>query len=334
MSDREQIQGGTGPQLITISVPVLNEEGNIDALIGRLQQVASANSRYEFEFLITDNASTDGTFAKLAERAENEPRLRVFRFSRNFGFQRSILFNLLQARGAAAIQIDADLQDPPELITEFLERWERGYKVVYGIRRKRDDGVLLSAARKLHYRIIRALSDVEVPVDAGDFRLIDRDIIEALKAFEDRSPYLRGTIASIGYPQSGIAYDRAERKAGASKFNFFKLLSLSIDGICGQSTKPLQYITMFGFGVSAISFLLIIAYSIHYLVSGDVEVRGFTTLVLLVLSSIGINAAFVGLLGEYIGRIFNTVRRGPIAIVSDRIESSPAIRPREGDRSE
>src|SRR4051812_291674 len=217
MSDADIVVGdGTLRQLITISVPVLNEEGNIDALLDRLQLVAAANSQYEFEFVITDNASTDSTFARLAERAQNEPRLRVFRFSRNFGFQRSILYNLLQARGAAAIQIDADLQDPPELISAFLERWRQGYKVVYGIRRKRPEGILLAAARKLHYRIVQALSDVDVPVDAGDFRLIDRDVIGRLKEFEDRPPYLRGIIASIGYSQSGIVYDRAARSAGKS----------------------------------------------------------------------------------------------------------------------
>jgi glycosyltransferase involved in cell wall biosynthesis len=314
------IDDGTLRHLITISVPVLNEEKNIDALIDRLQLQASASSEYDFEFLITDNASTDGTFAKLAERAQHEPRLRVFRFSRNFGFQRSILFNLLQARGAAAIQIDADLQDPPELISAFLKRWRQGYKVVYGIRRKRPENMLLAAARKLHYRIIRALSDVDVPVDAGDFRLIDRDVIEHLREFQDRPPYLRGIIASIGYAQSGIVYDRAARQEGKSKFSFFRLLALSIDGICGQSIKPLQYITIFGFCVCAISFVLILSYLGVYLFGRDTEPRGFTTLVLLMLSSIGVNAAVVGLLGEYVGRIFNMVRGGPVAIVSDRIE--------------
>lgn len=307
-------------RLISISIPVLNEEENIDALILRLGTLAEDNPRYDFEFVVTDNASTDDTFAKLAEHAAREPRLRVFKFSRNFGFQRSILYNLLQTRGDAAVQIDADLQDPPELIASFLERWEAGYKVVYGIRRKRREGIAIGLARKLHYRLLRSLSEVEVPVDAGDFRLIDRVVIEHLREFEDRSPYLRGIISSIGYPQIGIVYDRSERTAGVSKFNFFKLLALSIDGLCSQSTKPLQYITMFGFAVSGISIALIISYIAVYLFSSGDDPRGFTTLVLLMLVSIGLNAAFVGLLGEYIGRIFSTVRGGPIAIVSDRIE--------------
>jgi len=309
--------------LITICVPVLNEEDNIDRLLQRMTEVASANADYEFEFLFTDNASTDETFAKLAEWAMREPRLRALRFSRNFGFQRSILMNLINARGAAAIQIDADLQDPPELITTFLEQWRRGYKVVYGIRRHRVENVVLRALRKIHYRLIRALSEVEVPVDSGDFRLVDRAIIEHLREYHDRSPYLRGTVASLGYPQIGIPYDRAARSAGRSKFNFIKLLALSIDGVCSQSTKPLQFITIFGFGLSAVAGILIIIYLSLFLYGADREWRGFTTIVLLVLASIGINAASVGLLGEYIGRIFGIVRGGPIAIIVDRIEGLP-----------
>jgi glycosyltransferase involved in cell wall biosynthesis len=306
--------------LITISIPVLNEEDNVDRLIARLQAVAAANPDYEFEFLVTDNASDDNTFAKLAELATTENRLRVLRFSRNFGFQRSILVNLLNARGDAAIQIDADLQDPPELITEFLAKWRQGYKVVYGIRRRRKENPLLNIARKLHYRLVNALSEVDVPLDAGDFRLIDREIITQLGTFEDRTPYLRGIVASIGYPQIGVPYDRSERIAGKSKFDLFKLISLSIDGICSQSTKPLQYITFFGFVVSLVTALLVLIYLAIYLVHGDDTTPGFTTLVLLVLVSIGLNAAFVGLLGEYVGRIYTTVRRGPTAVIADRID--------------
>lgn len=308
-------------RLVTISIPVLDEEANIDRLLERLQVVAAQNSAYDFEFLFTDNASADDTFAKLAEWAHREPRLRALRFSRNFGFQRSILMNLLNARGNAAIQIDADLQDPPELIAEFLAKWSEGYKVVYGIRRSRREGPILRSARKLHYRLISALSEVEVPLDAGDFRLIDREIIEHLRSFDDRAPYLRGAIASIGYPQIGIPYNRAERMAGTSKFNFARLLALSFDGLCSQSTKPLQLITMFGFAVSALTGILIVTYLTIYLFGSAPFPRGFATLILLTLGSIGINAAFVGLLGEYVGRIYNTVRGGPTAIVADRIEN-------------
>jgi polyisoprenyl-phosphate glycosyltransferase len=307
-------------RLVTISIPVLNEEGNVDRLVERLQAVSAKNPDYDFEFLVTDNASTDNTFAMLAEKAATEPRLRVLRFSRNFGFQRSILVNLLNARGDAAIQLDADLQDPPELITDFLAKWRQGYKVVYGIRRRRQESPLLNFARKFHYRLVNHLSDIEIPLDAGDFRLVDRVVIEQLRTYEDRTPYLRGTIASIGFAQIGIPYDRSERTAGRSKFNVFSLIALSIDGICSQSTKPLQYITLFGFAVSILTALLVVVYLAFYLVSGTDQTRGFTTLVLLMLVSICLNAAFVGLLGEYVGRIFTTVRGGPTAVIADRID--------------
>jgi polyisoprenyl-phosphate glycosyltransferase len=317
------------PTLVTVSIPVFNEEGNIDRLLERLDGVAKLNSQYAFEFLFTDNASTDGTFAKLATKAASDPRIRVLRFSRNFGFQRSTLTNLINARGAAAIQLDADLQDPPELISEFLTKWREGYKVVYGIRRRRIENWMLRATRKIHYRLIEALSETAIPVDAGEFRLIDRVIIEQLKTYVDHSPYLRGLIASLGFPQIGIPYDRAERVAGHSKFNFAKLLALSLDGICSQSTKPLQYITVFGFLTSILSVVFIVGYLCLYLFSAVYAPRGFTTLVLLVLVSIGMNAAVVGLLGEYVGRIYNNVRGGPTTIIVERIES-----PQESHRTE
>jgi glycosyltransferase involved in cell wall biosynthesis len=312
--------------LITICVPVLNEEGNIDRLIHRLREVAGQNSSYEFEFLFTDNASTDNTFAKLAWWVTREPRLRALRFSRNFGFQRSILTNLLNARGAAAIQIDADLQDPPELISTFLENWRKGYKVVYGIRRSRQENPLLLSARRLHYRLINTLSEAEVPLDSGDFRLIDRVIIDHLRDYSDRTPYLRGLIASLGYPQIGIPYDRTIRTTGTSKFNLFSLLALSLDGVCSQSLKPLQFITMFGFGLSLVCAIFVALYICAYLFGLAAGAPGFTTLVLLVLLSIAINAAFVGILGEYIGRIFEVVRGGPLSIIVDRLEVAPTDR--------
>jgi polyisoprenyl-phosphate glycosyltransferase len=318
----ETTDDGERRPLITICVPVLNEEGNIDRLMERLRDIAAQNAGYEFEFVFTDNASTDGTFAKLAEWVKREPRVRALRFSRNFGFQRSILTNLFNARGAAAIQIDADLQDPPELITTFLTHWRNGYKVVYGIRRQRQDNPFLLMARKLHYRLINLLSENEVPLDSGDFRLVDRTIIDHLRDYNDRTPYIRGMIASLGYPQIGIPYDRSVRTIGVSKFNFWRLLALSIDGVCSQSTKPLQFITVFGFCLSFIAAILVLYYLVVYLLGHDTDSRGFTTLVLLMLMSIAINAAFVGVLGEYIGRIFNVVRGGQLAIVVDRLEGA------------
>jgi polyisoprenyl-phosphate glycosyltransferase len=308
-------------KLITISIPVFNEEKNISPLLTRLRAVASSKPEYRFEFLFTDNASSDGTFEQLAEEALRDTRIRVLRFTRNFGFQPSILANYLNARGAAAIQIDADLQDPPELIPEFLAVWESGYRVVYGIRKARPENLLVTGARKLYYRILYRLSEVQVPVDAGDFRLIDRAIIEHLRAVKDNSPYLRGIIAQLGYPQIGIPYDRVERKAGKSKFGLTSLLRLAVDGISSQSSKPLELITLFGFVLSFLSVAAATFYLIWFLFAERVPSPGFTTLVILILLSTGMNAAFVGLLGEYIGRIFRNTREIPGPIIYQRIDS-------------
>ena len=307
-------------RLITISVPVLNEADNINPLIARLRAVADAHPRYDFEFLFTDNASTDATFERLAEEAQGDARIRVLRFTRNFGFQTSILTNYLNAGGDAAIQIDADLQDPPELFGEFLAAWEKGYKVVYGIRRSRPENIALSTARKLFYRGLASLSTVELPVDAGDFRLIDRLVIEDLRKVKDGAPYIRGMIAHLGYSQIGIPYDRAERKRGSSKFNLLALIRLAVDGVCSQSTKPLELITLLGTIFSFLSFFAALFYFAWYFLVVHKPPQGFTTLVILLLFSTSIQTALIGMLGEYVGRIFRNTRNMPAPIIDQRIE--------------
>jgi dolichol-phosphate mannosyltransferase len=307
-------------RLITISIPVYNEAGNVDRLLSRLSAFAATEPKYDFEFLFTDNASKDETFEKLAEAAGRDPRIRVLRFSRNFGFQRSILANYLEARGDAAIQIDADLQDPPEIMSQFLRKWEEGYKVVYGIRRKRQESPLSNGIRKLGYWALHRLSEVDLPRDAGDFRLIDRLIIEHLRQIGDRTPFLRGLIATIGYPQTGILYDRDKRVAGESKFRFWALMRIGFDGICSQSTKLLQLITVFSVFIMVATLLIAAGYLVFYLVSESSPPPGFMTTVILQLLTIAINALFLGIMGEYIGRTYNNVRGLPLTIVERRIE--------------
>ena len=310
----------SGRRLISICIPVLNEERNIAPLLSRLREVAKAHAEYRFEFVFTDNASSDSTFERLAEEALTDHRIRVIRFTRNFGFQTSILTNYLNARGDAAIQLDADLQDPPELIGAFLKAWESGHSVVYGIRRSRHEHLLLTSIRKAFYRILNRLSNVDMPVDAGDFRLIDRVIIDHLRTIKDNSPYLRGIISELGYKQIGIPYDRTERMEGKSKFRLLSLSRLAIDGICSQSTKPLELITLFGFFFSIASLMGAFVYLFWFFLVVQKPPPGFTTLVILILLSTGMNAAFVGVLGEYIGRIFRNTRDLPTPIIDQRIE--------------
>lgn len=314
-----EIAEGSRP-LISFCIPVYNEEGNIRRLVNRLQATAEANRDYDFEFVFTDNASEDDTYLLLKAEATSDTRIRVLRFSRNFGFQRSILTNFLNARGEAAMQIDADLQDPPELIGEFLRYWNQGYKVVYGVRRSRPEPWLLAQARKRYYRLVQWLSETDIPRDAGDFRLIDRQIIDQLSLMRDSSPYLRGYIAGLGYPQIGVAYDRDARTAGVSKFRLPALLKLAIDGICSQSTVPLRMITVLGFLICTASLIGILGYMILWLLNYSTLPAGFTTLILLTLLSLGLNAVFIGIIGEYVGRIYDNVRGHPMTIIESRIE--------------
>jgi dolichol-phosphate mannosyltransferase len=314
--------------LISIVLPAYNEELNIRPLFDRLHPIlAQLSDRFRFEFVVTDNHSTDRTFAVLQEVAAGDPRVRVFRFSRNFGFQRSILTGYMQCRGDAAIQLDVDLQDPPELISVFLDKWQAGADVVYGIRMERSEGRLITFARSLFYRLIDLLSEDKLPVDAGDFRLISRRVIDIVCAYRDANPYLRGTIATLGFEQVGVSYARSARKFGESKFPFSKLLSLALDGILNHSTVPLRFATYFGLVTSVLTVVLMLFYAFGRVILRAQWPAGFTTLAALVLLSISINAMLLGIIGEYLGRMYRQVRETPVTIIESVIDHSSAGHP-------
>ncbi|MBV8770679.1 MAG: glycosyltransferase family 2 protein [Hyphomicrobiales bacterium] len=311
----------TPRKLISICVPVYNEEDNVRPLHERVRTVMSElEQRYDYEILFTDNRSEDRTFERLAALALEDKRVRVIRFSRNFGFQRSILANYVHARGVAAIQLDCDLQDPPELITEFLRRWEEGYSVVYGVRGNRPrESRFLYGLRRIFYRLIDALSEDTLPHDAGDFRLIDRRVIEELRHVRDQQPYLRGLIAAMGFRQIGIPYNRAPRARGRSKFSFLRLLGLALDGILHHSTVPLRLATAVGFVMCGIAFFGALYFLVARSFGADWP-EGWASLSVLVLFSIGLNALLLGIIGEYIGRIFKNVKPMPLVIIDDVID--------------
>jgi len=312
-------------RLLTILVPVFNEEQNIEPLYAALQPVmAQLSPDYDFEILFTDNHSTDGTFAAIEQLAARDRRIRALRFSRNFGFQRSILTGYLNARGDAVVQIDCDLQDPPSLIVDFVRQWEQGHRVVYGIRSSRKEGWAMNATRKAFYRLIDSLSEDELPLDAGDFRLLDRRVLEELRNFEDYQPYLRGTIASLGFKQLGIPYDRSERARGESKFSFRELIGLALDGILNHSVVPLRIATYLGLAISVLTLLAIIGYGAGRLFLGADWPPGFASIIILVLGSLGLNALFLGIIGEYLGRIYKQVKRRPLTIIEQEIGEASA----------
>ena len=314
--------------LISIVVPVYNEEDNVERLYEAVRKVLDPIAqRFDYEFVFTDNHSEDETFARLTQLAARDERVRVFRFSRNFGFQRSIYTGYVQARGDVAVQIDCDLQDPPELILEFLNAWEAGNKIVYGVRRSRKEGLLITAVRKIFYRLIDWLSEDHLPHDAGDFRLIDAQVLAVLRRIESDKPYLRGTLATLGFNQKGIAYDREERHHGQSKFSLRDLFALALDGILSQSTVPLRLATYTGLFVSLLTLLAIVGYAVGRFALRRDWPAGCATTTILGLLSLSLNALFLGVIGEYTGRIYRQTRRGPLTIVEKRIDRAPGRRP-------
>ncbi len=307
-------------KLLSICIPVFNEAENIPLIVPAVDAaLAPLKDCYDVEYVFTDNHSTDETFERLAELARRDGRVRVIRFSRNFGYQKSVLTGYLNARGDCAVQLDADLQDPPALIPELVAEWEKGARVAYGIRRSRKEGLFVTGLRKLFYRTINLLAEHPLPVDTGDFRLIDRCIIDVLARTPASSPYLRGEIARMGFAQTGIPYDRAKRQFGRSKFPLRAMMGLAIDGIISQSIVPLRLATYTGLVMSLLTFLAIIGYVVTR-VFFDVDwPPGFTTITVLVLLSISLNALFLGIIGEYLARIYRQVSSHHTVIEEQRL---------------
>ena len=302
--------------LISIVVPVYNEQDSLPLFYPAVSRVLDPlKPEYDFEWIFTDNHSSDRTPDLLADLAYRDPRVRAFRFSRNFGYQRSILTAYLKSVGDAAIQLDCDLQDPPDLIPQFLEAWRAGSDVVYGIRKARLEGRRWTYARRFFYWLVDFLSEDPIPRDAGDFRLISRRVINELRRINEPSPYLRGTIATLGFRQTGIEYVRAARAVGASKFSFYDNIKLALDGIVNQSVVPLRLATYVGLSIAGTTVLASLGYIIAYYTTGFRAPAGFTTLTVLILGSLGVNALMLGVIGEYLGRMYLQMKNRSISIV-------------------
>lgn len=311
---------------ISIIVPVYNEEHNVINAYNALKlNMDALRTKYEYEIIFTDNHSTDKSFKLLREIAKNDARVKVVRFSRNFGYQKSIYTGYMLSSGDAAIQFDCDLQDPPELIGQFIEKWEQGYQVVYGIRQVRKESLMMNFTRKIFYRFIAFLSKDDLPKDAGDFRLIDKRIVNELRKLYDSHPYIRGLIASFGFEQTGIVYNRGKRKDGKSKFRFTDLMNLAIDGIVSHSIALLRLAAYCGFITFLCAFGFLFAYLIGKVFFGQNWPQGFATLITLGLFSLSLNALFLGIIGEYIGRIYQQVKHSPITIIEKTVNLDDKI---------
>ncbi|MBI4432110.1 MAG: glycosyltransferase family 2 protein [Candidatus Omnitrophica bacterium] len=306
-------------EMLSIVIPVYNVEQNIPLFYEKTKAVLSSLPEFDYEFVFTDNRSTDGSFLLLKQLAARDSRVKVARFSRNFGYQKSIFTAYCLASGDAVIQMDCDLQDPPELILDFVKKWKQGYEVVYGIRRTRREGWLLGRIRRIFYRLIDFLSDDGLPHDAGDFRLVSRKVVDQLRKLYDASPYIRGTIAAFGFNQTGIEYDRLARQHGESKFRLGSLMALAMDGILNHSLVPLRLASFTGFLIAGglviyLGILLAIKFLFH-----QEWPAGFITLSVLILISITLNAIFLGIIGEYLGRVYRQVKNQPMTIIDEAV---------------
>lgn len=309
-------------ELISIVVPLYNEEGNVDELVRRIRAVVSdVRGQPRCELVLVNDGSRDATLLRLRDLALTHHEIVVVNLSRNFGHQIAATAGLDMARGDAVILMDGDLQDPPELIGAFLERWREGYDVVYAVRRSRKgEGRFKLLTARWFYRTVRRLTNVTIPVDTGDFRLMSRRVVEALKLTRERHRFLRGLVSWVGYPQIGVEYDRDERFAGTSKYSVTKMLRFAVDGITGFSEIPLRFASYFGFAVSLIAFIVALFEILIKLFTGY-NLPGYTSTIFAILFLGGVQLIAIGMLGEYVGRIYEQVKGRPLYLVADVIRN-------------
>ena len=309
-------EGDECPPQVSVVIPVFNEEENLDELHGRLISVLDATgSTYEIVFV--DDGSKDRSVAMIKAFHEADARVRLIRLSRNFGHQAALNAGLDSARGDAVVLMDADLQDPPELLTTFIERWRDGAEVVYGVREHREGSLVKRSAYHVFYRLYRALADIDVPLDAGDFCLLDRQVADAIRDLPERQRFLRGLRSWVGFEQEGVPFDRPERFAGEAKYTMSGLVKLALDGLFSFSVIPLRLSSMLGFGV-AIAGVVYVAFAvIARILSGSVP-AGWTSIVAIVLVLGGVQLIMIGIVGEYLARVYSEAKERPSYIIRDR----------------
>jgi dolichol-phosphate mannosyltransferase len=305
----------------SIVVPVYNEEGNVPELYRRLTEVMTGLGK-PYELLFVNDGSRDRSLELLREMYTYDPRVRVICLTRNFGHQQAVSAGLDQARGRAVIVMDGDLQDPPEVIPQFIEKWREGFRVVYAVREKRKEHVLKRIAYRSFYLILRTISRVDIPLEAGDFCLMDRRVVDVLTSLPERNRFVRGLRSWVGFRQVGLAYERDARFAGKPKYTFRKLVSLALDGLISFSYLPLRLAAMLGFGVSALS-LLATAYFLITKLTRGLRPPGFATLVVLLLFLGGVQLITIGVVGEYIGHVLDEVKRRPAYVVREVMGRDP-----------
>jgi glycosyltransferase involved in cell wall biosynthesis len=304
---------------ISIVTPCYNEEGNLVELYERVRLVMSELGKYEYEHIIIDNASTDQSVAVLRQIAQKDKRLKIIINTRNFGHIRSPYHAILQARGDIVIALASDLQDPPERIPEFIEKWEEGHKVVIGVKKQSEEPGLFYFLRTIYYRSLRALSDVPLIENFTGFGLYDKAVIKVIRDINDPYPYFRGLIADLGFDRAEIVFNQPRRKHGISKNNFYTLYDLAMLGITNYTKVPLRLATMFGFFSALVSFLIGFIYLVYKLIFWFEFSLGSAPLVIGLFFLGSVQLMFLGIVGEYIGAIYTQVMRRPLVIEKERI---------------
>jgi glycosyltransferase involved in cell wall biosynthesis len=302
---------------LSVVVPVYNEEDNLAELHRRLVETLEAAAP-SFEIVFVDDGSRDASWRLIGELAAQDGRVRGLRFSRNFGHQMAFAAGLDHARGDAVVIMDGDLQDPPEVIPELVARWREGYEVVYAVRSTREgETAFKRLTAKLFYRLLRAITREEIPLDTGDFRLMGPRALAAFRRLGERHRFTRGLVAWLGFPQTGVEYARAARHAGATKYPFRKMVRFAVDAITSFSHVPLQLATWLGFVVSALAFAYIVV--VIALKFAGISWPGYTSLMAAILFLGGVQLVMIGLLGEYLGRVYDEVKKRPLYLVQETV---------------
>ncbi len=314
----------------SIVAPAYNEEEVLPEFYRRVRDVMDALGE-PWELILINDGSWDNTLAVMRELHEKDPRVKIISFSRNFGHQLAITAGLDYAQGDAVVIIDADLQDPPEVIPELIEKWREGYDVVYAVRKeRRGESWFKEWTAKLFYRLIYRITDVDIPKDTGDFRLMDRKVVETLRTLRERNRFMRGLSVWVGFKQTGVFYVREPRFAGETKYPLRKMLKFALDAITSFSYMPLQLATYFGFAIAAISMVGMVIVVVLRLTTGRALLGQATTLVTVLFLG-GIQLIFLGIIGEYLGRIYDEVKARPLYIVAETLgfdeeERKPRVR--------
>jgi glycosyltransferase involved in cell wall biosynthesis len=302
---------------VSILIPAYNEEPVLEHLFTRLAKLANDNKNYDFEFFFVNDGSKDKTLDIIKDYAEKDARVSYLNLSRNFGKEIGMIAGLDHVRGDATVIIDADLQDPPELIPEMITLWEEGYDDVYAKRKSREGETALKKwTSKMYYKTLQNLTSIPIQKDTGDFRLLDRRVVEALKQFRESQRNTKAMFSWVGFNKKQILYDRDPRAAGETHWNYFKLIELAIDGITSFTTAPLRISTFVGIFVSVIAFIYLLVIILQTIFFGN-DLAGYPSTLAVILFLGGVQLLSLGIIGEYIGRIFNETKQRPLYLIEE-----------------